>query len=249
MTVRETVHGRTLVVHMEREAKRNAVDRAMSERIGSALDRLEDDDDLRVGIITGTNTVFSAGSDLTSGGEAKTERGGEYGVIRRQRRKPLIAAVEGPALGGGFEIVLACDLVVASTTARFALPETRRGVIATSGALFRAMRVLPLPVVKQLLITGFGLSAERAYHFGLVNAITEPGNAMSEALAMAEDICLSSPVAVRETLVALAEQFEVADEKGWAATGRAIDTVMGSDDLKEGVQAFLERRIPEWRGR
>jgi enoyl-CoA hydratase/carnithine racemase len=249
MTVREAVHGRTLVVHMEREAKRNAIDRAMSEGISEALDRLEDDDHLWVGIITGTDSVFSAGSDLTSGGEAKTERGGEYGLIRRQRRKPLIAAVEGPALGGGCEIALACDLVVASATARFALPETRRGVIATSGALFRAIRVLPLPIVKQLLITGFELSAERAHHFGLVNAIAEPGNALVEALAMAEDICRSSPVAVRETLVALAEQFEEADEKGWAVTSRAIDAVMDSDDLKEGVQAFFERRTPEWNGR
>jgi enoyl-CoA hydratase/carnithine racemase len=248
MTVREAVHGRTLVVHMEREAKRNAIDRAMSEGISEALDRLEDDDHLWVGIITGTDSVFSAGSDLTSGGEAKTERGGEYGLIRR-RRKPLIAAVEGPALGGGCEIALACDLVVASATARFALPETRRGVIATSGALFRAIRVLPLPIVKQLLITGFELSAERAHHFGLVNAIAEPGNALVEALAMAEDICRSSPVAVRETLVALAEQFEEADEKGWAVTSRAIDAVMDSDDLKEGVQAFFERRTPEWNGR
>ncbi|MDT2005578.1 enoyl-CoA hydratase [Rhodococcus opacus] len=249
MTVRETVHGRVLVVHMEREAKRNAVDREMAEGIGAALDRLDDDEQLWVGVITGTESVFSAGSDLTSGGDAKTDRGGAYGLIRRRRTKPLIAAVEGPALGGGFEIALACDLVVASTTARFALPETQRGVVATSGALFRAVRALPLPIVKQLLITGAGLSAERAHHFGLVNTITERGNALREALVLAEDICRSSPVAVRQTLAALAEQYESADEIGWAATARAIDVVARSDDSKEGVQAFFERRAPEWTGR
>lgn len=233
---------------MEREAKRNAVDLEMAEGISAALDRLDDDDQLWVGVITGTDSVFSAGSDLTSGGGAKTERGGEYGLIRRQRVKPLIAAVEGPALGGGFEIVLACDLVVASTTARFALPETRRGVVATSGALFRAVRSLPLPIAKQLLITGTGLSAERAHHFGVVNTVTKPGAALGEALALAEDICQSSPVAVHQTLAALADQYELADEIGWAATTRAIDGVMRSEDLKEGVQAFFERRTPEWSG-
>ncbi|PPJ25749.1 enoyl-CoA hydratase [Nocardia nova] len=197
----------------------------------------------------GTDSVFSAGTDLTSGGDAKTDHGGEYGLIRRRRRKPLIAVVEGPALGGGFEIALACDLVVASTTARFALPETRRGVVATSGALFRAVRALPLPVAKELLITGAGLSAERAHRFGLVNTITEPGAALREALVLAADICESSPVAVRQTLAALADQYVAADEIGWAATARAIDGVMGSEDLQEGIQAFFERRRPEWRGR
>ncbi|MBV6756185.1 enoyl-CoA hydratase-related protein [Rhodococcus opacus] len=234
---------------MEREAKRNAVDREMAEGIGAALDRLDDDDQLWVGVITGTTSVFSAGSDLTSGGSAKTERGGEYGLIRRRRTKPLIAAVEGPALGGGFEIALACDLVVASTTARFALPETRRGVVATSGALFRTVRTLPLPIAKQLLITGSGLSAERAHHFGVVNTLTEPGAALREALVLADEICQSSPVAVRQTLAALAEQYQSADEIGWKTTAHAIEVVTQSEDLKEGVQAFFERRTPEWSGR
>ncbi|WP_084530369.1 enoyl-CoA hydratase-related protein [Nocardia miyunensis] len=249
MTVRETVHGRVLVVHMEREAKRNAIDREMAEGISAALDRLDDDDQLWVGVITGTESVFSAGTDLAGGGSAATERGGEYGLIRRQRMKPLIAAVEGPALGGGFEIVLACDLVVASTTARFALPETRRGVVATSGALFRAVRALPPPIAKQLLITGAGLSAERAHHFGVVNTVTEPGTAVREALVLAEDICLSSPIAVRQTLAALADQYVSADEIGWAATAHAIEVVAHSEDMREGVRAFFERRPPQWTGR
>jgi enoyl-CoA hydratase len=129
--------GRTLVVRIDRENRRNAIDVATALDIDAALNRLEDDPELWVGVITGTATVFSAGTDLKDGEGARTERGGEYGLIRRRRSKPLIAAVEGIAFGGGFEIALACDIVVASTSARFALPETRRGVVASSGALQR----------------------------------------------------------------------------------------------------------------
>ena len=145
MAVIEVVHERVLVVRIEREEKRNAIDQALADGIGAALDRLDDDPELWVGIVTGTPTVFSAGSDLASSrdGSARTERGGEYGVIRRDREKPLIAAVEGPALGGGFEIVLACDLVVAARTASFGLPEVKRGLVPTCGGLFRTPRRCP----------------------------------------------------------------------------------------------------------
>jgi enoyl-CoA hydratase/carnithine racemase len=139
-TVRTERRGQVLVVRIEREAKRNAIDASTTRGIDEALNLLEDDDQLWAGVITGTTAVFSAGTDLRDGTGGPTGRGGEYGMIRRRRTKPLIAAVEGPALGGGFEIALACDLVVASRTARFALPESRRGVVASSGALFRAMR-------------------------------------------------------------------------------------------------------------
>ncbi|WP_423228259.1 enoyl-CoA hydratase-related protein [Rhodococcus aetherivorans] len=247
MPIRQSVHGKVLVVHMEREAKRNAIDQEMSLGIGAALDRLDDDDQLWAGIITGTGTVFSAGTDLKAG-SGYTERGGEYGIIRRRRRTPLIAAVEGPALGGGFEIAMACDLIVAASDARFALPEARRGLVATSGALFRAVRALPLHVAKQLLITGAGLTADRAYDLGLINVVTEPGKALEGALALAEDICVSSPVAVRETLAAIEAQFADADERGWVATARAADAVRSSEDMKEGIAAFFERREPRWRG-
>src|SRR5439155_16528626 len=141
----------------------NAVDAVLAAGIDDALNRLEDDPALRVGILTSTPTVFSAGTDMYDPGEKRTARGGEYGVIRRVRRKPLIAAVEGYAVGGGFEIVLSCDLVVASTTARFGLPETLRGLVATSGALFRAPRALPLNVATELLLTGAMLDADRGY--------------------------------------------------------------------------------------
>ena len=146
--------GRVLVVTMQREAKRNAVDRQLADELDAALNLLDDDPDLWVGVLTGTPNVFSAGSDMTAAGDNVTERGGEYGIIRRVRRTPLVAAVEGPALGGGMEIVLACDLVVASTSATFGLPEVARGLVATSGALFRAARLLPVNLAREMLLTG-----------------------------------------------------------------------------------------------
>src|SRR5436305_5188975 len=140
------------VMTMRREAKRNAIDRHLADAIDAALNRLEDDPELWVGVLTGTRMGFSAGSDLAAAGDNRTERGGEYGIIRRSRRKPLIAAVEGYALGGGFEIVLACDLVVAASDVTFGLPEVTRGVLPTSGARFRAPRGLPLNVAREMVL-------------------------------------------------------------------------------------------------
>jgi enoyl-CoA hydratase len=248
-TVHSERQGKVLVVRIDREAKRNAIDRATAGGIDEALNLLEDDDQLWAGVITGTTTVFSAGTDLKDGTGGPTERGGEYGVIRRRRNKPLIAAVEGPAFGGGFEIALACDLVVASRTAQFALPESRRGVIASSGALFRAMRALPLNVAKELLITGAVLDADRGYQLGLVNRVTDPGQALAVALELAGDICASSPVSVSASLSAITEQHDAADTAGWEITARAVERVKASDDISEGVSAFFEKREPRWTGR
>lgn len=249
MTVHQEVRDRILVVRLDRPEKRNAIDVEMALGIGAALDRLDDDPDLWVGVLTGTGSLFSAGTDLVNGKDARTERGGEYGLIRRERRTPLIAAVEGVAFGGGFEIALACDVIVAARDARFALPETRRGLVASSGALFRALRALPLPVVRDLLITGGELSGERAFGLGLVSRLAEPGAAYETAMAVAADICLSSPHAVSTTLAALAEQLTDADELGWRATAGAVEAIIGSVDMDEGVAAFLERRAPRWSGR
>lgn len=249
MSVVEEQRGRILIIRLEREAKRNAIDQATADGIDAALNRLEDDPDLWAGIITGTPRVFSAGTDLTSPASPRTERGGEYGVIRRVRRTPLIAAVEGLALGGGFETALACDAIIASRTARFGLPETRRGLVATSGALFRAARALPPNIARELLISGRQLEAERAYQLGLVNELTEPGQALERALALADDICLSSPMAVGETLRALDAITAADDALGWQATEHAIEAFLASEDKTEGLSAFFERRQPQWRGR
>ena len=245
-TVRE---GRVFVISMRREAKRNAVDRALAETLDVAFNELEDDPELWVGVLAGTTTVFSAGSDLTSQGDYDTPRGGSYGIIRRERRKPLIAAVEGPAFGGGMEIVLACDLVVASSTARFGLPEVRRGLVPTCAGLFRGPQSLPLNLARELILTGEPISPERAYQVGFVNVLTEPGQALAGALGLAERISANAPGSVQACLAAVNGLVRSSDDVGWEATQNATRAIVGSADLTEGMTAFFERRPPVWTGR
>ena len=247
--VRTERRGHVLVIAIDREAKRNAIDRAVADQLSAALDALDDDEGLWVGVLTGTSSVFSAGSDLTAGGDYVTERGGEYGIIRRRRVKPLIAAVEGPALGGGLEIVLACDLVVAGSTATFGLPEVRRGLVATCAGLFRGPGALPLNLARELALTGDPFDAGRAHAAGLVNRVTEAGGALEAALELAQRICLNAPVAVQASLAAIADAQSAGDDRGWAATEAAKDRIAGSADAGEGIAAFLERRTPNWSGR
>ncbi|MGA4542615.1 enoyl-CoA hydratase-related protein [Uniformispora flossi] len=248
-TVTHARHGRVLVISLRREHKRNAVDQQISDGIEAALDVLENDPDLWAGVLTGTSTVFSAGTDLSAGYAPKTERGGQYGIIRRPRTKPLIAAVEGLALGGGFEIVLACDLVVAARGARFGLPEVRRGLLANCGAIFRAPRTLPLNVARELLVTGDPVDAERLHGLGVVNRLADPGHALDAALELAERICLNSPTAVSQTLQAVERAVTADDDLGWQATEDGFRTVTASADAREGLTAFLEKRPPRWTGR
>ncbi|MCQ0013698.1 enoyl-CoA hydratase-related protein [Actinomadura madurae] len=240
--------GRVVILRIQREKKRNAIDRETALGIDAALNALEDDPGLRVGVITGTDGIFSAGTDLKDGRDARTERGGEYGVIRRRRSKPLIAAVEGAALGGGFEIVLACDLVVASSTARFGLPEGLRGVMPTSGGLFRAPRALPRMIANQLMLTGENLLPQRAFELGLVNELVEPGQAVGRAVELAERICRSAPTSVAQILARQQDLIADDEARGGEATAAAVEVILGSDDMKEGVAAFVEKRPPAWPG-
>lgn len=249
MTVRYERDGRVLVVRIEREERRNAIDRETSQGLEAAFDLLEDDPDLWVGVVTGTERVFSAGTDIRERADLRMPRGGEYGIIRRRRAKPLIAAVEGYALGGGFEIALACDLIVAARTAEFGLPEARRGLVASSGALFRAPRALPVNIARELLITGRTLSAERAFALGVVNEVTEQGGALAAAVEMARQICEASPVSVRESLRALDAQIAAEDDRGWEVTAEALQVVLASEDFRAGIEAFAQRSEPVWRGR
>lgn len=232
-----------------RESKRNAIDRGLADAIEAALNDFDDDKSLRVGVLTGGKRVFSAGSDLRSGGDYVTPRGGEYGLIRRRRTKPLIAAVEGAALGGGLEIVLACDMVVAATDAVFGLPEVVRGLVPTCGALFRMLQALPQNVAREWVLTGAPASAERAHVLGLVNAVVPKGEALTHALAMARQIAANAPLSVQASLTAMNGLIAAADGEGWAATARALASISGTEDAKEGIRAFLERRDPSWRGR
>jgi enoyl-CoA hydratase len=241
-------HGRVLLVRMERPAKRNALDAAMTAGLDAALNELDDDPDLWAGVLAGTAVAFSAGTDLVAGAGGPTARGGNYGVVRRDRATPLIAAVEGLAYGGGFELVLACDLVVAARPARFALPETARGLVANCGALFRAPRALPPNVAREMLLTGDPLDAERAWSLGLVNRLVEAGEAEPAALELAQRVCEHAPVAQQASLRAVGEVVAEQDERGWAATARAQDVIDASADAAEGLAAFRERREPRWTG-
>lgn len=241
--------GAVLLVTIDRSRRRNAIDGETTAALDAALNALDDDPGLRAGVLTGTPAAFSAGTDLVDGAGQPTVRGGNYGVVRRARRTPLIAAVEGLAYGGGFEIVLACDLVVAARDARFALPETARGLVANCGALFRAPRALPRNVAMEMLLTGEPLGAERAWSLGLVNRLVEPGSVVATALELADAVAAPSPVAQAATLAALAEIDAVLDGPGWTATRRASSTVQASADAAEGIAAFREKRPPEWPGR
>lgn len=249
MPVTTERRGRVLIARLERAEKRNAMNGEMTRGLDAAMNQLEDDPDLWVGILTGSGGVFSAGSDMRDGLHNSTERGGPYGLVRRKRTRPLIAAVDGLAFGGGLEMVLACDLVVASRAASFALPEVKRGLFALYGGVFRAAHALPLNVARELALTGDPLSAERGERLGLVNVLCEPGRAVDDALALAERICANGPVSVRESLRVINESIEAGDALAWQLSADAAELVRRSEDTKEGVAAFFEKRRPEWKGR
>ena len=241
--------GHLLVMRMVRGAKRNAIDRRMADALDAALSELDDDDSLWAGVLGGNEAIFSAGSDLRSGGDYFTERGGEYGIIRRDRQKPLVAAVEGAALGGGLEIVLSCDLVVAARNARFGLPEVTIGVIPTCAGLFRAPSAMPLNLARELILTGEPIDAERAYAAGLVNRLVEPGAALDGAVELAGRILQNAPISVQSCLRPVNEWVGRANVLGWEVTDRAKAAIEGTEDQREGVMSFLEKRAPEWKAR
>jgi enoyl-CoA hydratase len=199
MSVLTRAEGNILVVTLDRPQKRNALNPDITAGLDAALNQLEDDPGLWCGILTGGPEVFSAGADLTVGPGPPTERGGLVGIITRNRTKPLIAAVEGFAVGGGLELVLCCDLVVAATTASFGFPEAKRGLMPDFGGAFRISRVLPVNVARELLLTGENLDAERAERLGFVNVLTGPGQALAAALTLAGRVCTNAPAAVRES--------------------------------------------------
>jgi enoyl-CoA hydratase len=246
--------GRVAVLTINRPEARNAVNGDVARTMEEGLDRLEEDEDIWVGIVTGAGPVFSAGADLKAiaSGQAadlQTKRGGFGGIAARQRTKPLIAAVDGPALAGGTEIVLSCDLVVASTNARFGIPEVKRSLVAAAGGLFRLPRALPRNIAMELALTGDPIDAERAHHFGLVNELVEPGKALEAALALAERVTVNAPIAVRESRRVLLEGMLADDDSAWKITFDAMAKAMATEDFAEGPRAFIEKRAPEWKGR
>jgi enoyl-CoA hydratase len=242
------------VVTINRPEARNAVNGAVARGIEEAIDRIEADDGIWVGILTGVPPVFCAGADLkeiNAGNAAnlQTKRGGFGGIVQRERTKPIIAAVDGPALAGGTEIVVSCDLVVASTTAMFGIPEVKRSLVAAAGGLFRLGRKIPLNIAMELTLTGDPITAEVAHHHGLVNRLVEPGEALDAAIALAERICANAPVAVRESRRVVIEATNAPDDVGWEMSLEGMAAAMSSEDFGEGLTAFIEKRPPVWKGR
>jgi enoyl-CoA hydratase len=246
--------GKVALITINRPEARNAVNGAVAAGLQEAVERLEADPELWVGVIAGNGPAFCAGADLKeiAAGRAAslaTERGGFAGITRLERTKPLIAAVDGPALAGGCEIVLTCDMVVASSAASFGIPEVKRSLIAGAGGLFRLARVLPRNVAMELAITGDPISGARAYELGLVNSLCEPGGAVSEALALAERVCVNAPVAVQLSRAIVLDGTLATDEDAWRMTDDATRQVMETEDFNEGPRAFIEKREPVWAGR
>jgi enoyl-CoA hydratase/carnithine racemase len=244
--VRVEPDGDVLVITIDRPEARNAVNLTVAEGIAAALDRLDDDDELRVGILTGAGGTFCAGMDLkafVAGERPYVAERGFAGIVQGPPRKPIIAAVEGWALAGGFEIALACDLIVAARDARFGIPEVKRGLVAAGGALIRLPRRIPYHVAMELALTGDPVGAERAYELGIASRLTEPGEALAAARELAATIAGNGPLAIDAT-----KRILVADED-WARAGAISGPVFESEDAREGARAFAEKRAPVWRGR
>jgi enoyl-CoA hydratase len=253
-TIEYTTEGHVAVITINRPEARNAVNGEVARGIEEAIDKLEEDDSLWLGILTGVPPVFSAGADLKEinagrAGDLQTKRGGFAGITRRERTKPIIAAVDGPALAGGTEITLACDLIVASTSAQFGIPEVKRCLVAAGGGLFRLPRKLPFNIAMELTLTGDPINAERAHHFGLVNVLCEPGEALDKARELAARIEANAPVAVRESRRVVYEAMNQDEEAGWSLSAKAMAVAMSSEDMKEGLTAFIEKRAPNWAGK
>ncbi|WP_205698879.1 crotonase/enoyl-CoA hydratase family protein [Conexibacter sp. SYSU D00693] len=242
-----------LVLTLNRPEQRNAVDVPMAEAIAAALDELDGDPGLRVGVLTGAGKGFCSGMDLKAFAQTGTRPWagdrGFAGIVRRPPRTPLVAAIEGFAVAGGLEVALACDLVVAAKGAKLGIPEAKRGLVAAGGALRRLPRLLPAPIAMELALTGELITAERAHALGAVNRLAEPGEALTEALALAQTIAANGPLALTASKQVLQEQWSWSDSEFFDRQAAIADPVMASEDAREGARAFTEKRAPVWQGR
>jgi enoyl-CoA hydratase len=241
-----------LVVTLNRPDQRNAVNGALAEGVGRAMDELDDDPELRVGVLFGAGKGFSAGMDLKAFVRGESPYYGDRGfagLCQGPPAKPLIAAVEGFALAGGLEIALACDLIVAAEGARLGIPEVKRGLAAASGGLVLLPRRIPFHIAMELALTGDPIDAQRAAAIGLVNQVTPVGGALEAALALAGRITPNGPLAVIASKRVIVEQQDWSLDEIWAKQGEITSSVNSSEDAREGATAFAEKRAPVWKGR
>jgi enoyl-CoA hydratase len=244
--------GNVLLITLNRPEARNAVNLALAEGIAAALDELDGEEALSVGVLTGAGKGFCAGMDLkafVSGERPWAGDRGFAGIVRRGPVKPLIAAVEGFAVAGGLEVALACDLIVAARGAKLGIPEVKRSLVAAGGALLRLPRRIPYHLAMELALTGDPILAERAVELGLVNRLAEPGTAVETALELASEIAVNAPLALIASKRILEEQWDWSREQMWDAQNAISEPVFSSEDAREGSTAFAEKRPPVWRGR
>ena len=241
-----------LVITIDRPQVRNAIDGATARALSSALDRLDARDDLTVGVLTGAGGTFSAGMDLKAfaAGDTPVLPGqGFAGLTRRDLRTPLIAAVEGWALGGGTEMALACDLIVAAEDATFGQPEVRYGLVPPEGGIVRLPERLPRNIAMEILLTGEPLPAPRAEQLGLVNHLTPPGRALDQARELAHRIARNAPLSITAVKRAVTERTSYDDQDAFRQQDQIVAPVLASRDAQEGAHAFAEKRPPHWQGR
>ncbi|MGZ6897139.1 MAG: crotonase/enoyl-CoA hydratase family protein [Acidimicrobiia bacterium] len=245
--------GRVGIIRLNRPEARNAVNNDLATGVEAALDGWEDDPEIQAVIITGNGPTFCAGADLKlvaagRGGEMATQKGSFAGIVTRVYPKPIIAAVHGAALAGGFEIMLSCDLVVAAEDTKFGLPEVKRGLFAAAGGLIRLPKRIPLAVATELAITGDPIDAARALQLGLVNRVVPADQVVDEALALAGRIAANGPLAIRNSLKMVREAANLDEDEAWPRNIELALEVFASKDSIEGATAFAEKREPRWTG-
>lgn len=247
--------GHVEILTINRPEARNAINGPVSLAMSAAMDELADDAECWVVVITGSgDKAFSAGMDLKAfssgqGGDIMGASGGFGGLTQRDFPKPIIAAVNGSALAGGFEIMLSCDLVVAADHAMFGIPEAKRGLIAGAGGLIRMPKRLPMAIALEMAMTGDPIDAARAHDLGLVNKVVPADALLEEAIALAERIAANAPLAVRYSKSVMKQAAEVSEADGWKINGAAVGVVFSSADAMEGPVAFAEKRAPNWQGK